>query len=331
MARILDQLVGHRSALAPLLKAAAEGRLASTLLFAGPPGIGKKKAALALAQALVCDRGSAGGGLEPCGECSSCQRLEHGRSEALLVISPDGAQIKIDQAREALRFLFLRQMGRARVVIVDQAHLLNPQAGNALLKALEEPPEGTHFILITPLAAAVLGTLRSRSQFVRFKPLSEGELKRVLGPDVDEWVVAASQGSVETARRLEENQEEYAALEGTVVAYMQGAATGFPTQAISQLKDLTKDRAAQGFVLNLIQGVLVSALRRQAGVESKSWAGSEAGFRDMIEGMSRFEPACLQTLADLSIELEQDLARNVDRALVFENFAIQWRLAAQKR
>lgn len=321
MARLLDQLVGHRDTLQPLFDAKKSGRLASTLLFAGPSGVGKRLAARALSQALICERSDG----EACGECGSCLRVEKDQSESLLTIAPEGAQIKIEQARDVLQFLSLQKMGKGRVVLIDQAHLLNPQAGNALLKSLEEPPEGTHFILITALPASVLSTIRSRSQFVRFRPLADQELSQILGPEADAWLVAAAHGSVEAARRLQESREEFLELENTMSNYLLEAAQSLPVQTISRLKDLTKDRAAQAFVASLLQGVLRDSMRLQAGVGQQ---GSER-LVNLIEFAAGIEPFCLRTLADQSIEFEHDLARNVDRGLIFENFAIQWRLATQ--
>lgn len=323
MAQLIRELVGHRETLMPLLEANASGRMASTLLFAGPSGIGKKKAALVLAQAMVCERAQ----LDACGECGSCLRIERGQSESLRVISPEGSQIKIEQARDILHFLTLQKLGRSRAVIIDQAHLLNPQAGNALLKSLEEPPPGTHFILVTHLQASLLSTIRSRAQLVRFKPLSDQDVRRILGPDADDWVVESAQGSVETARRLEESQDDYIELERLASAYLEAAMRNLPVDEISRLKDVMKDRSAQAYVASLIQGVLRDALRLQAGVRPARSKGAP----DLTKSVADFDPASLRILADLSIEFEQDLGRNVDRGLVLENFAIQWRLASQVR
>lgn len=320
MAQVLSRLVGHRSTLQPLFEAKQGERLASTLLFSGVSGIGKRLAAQALAQALVCERGELAG----CGECGACVRVDKGQSESVLVVQPEGAGIKIDQARDILQFISLQKIGRARVVILDQAHLLNPQAGNALLKSLEEPPAGTHFILITSHAAALLSTIRSRSQLVRFKPLSDDEMRQVLGPEADPWVIQSAHGSVESARKLEENRDEYLKLETLVFTYMNSAPAGLPVQEISQLRDILKDKNAQAFVAGVIQGVLRDALRVQSGVAPADARRSGA----VVGATANFHPRAVQLLADLSIEMEQDFQRNVDRGLILENFAVQWRAAS---
>jgi DNA polymerase-3 subunit delta' len=320
MARILSQLVGHESAVNSIIEAIEQGKLAQTLLFAGASGVGKKMAALAVAQILVCERRGSGRA-EACGECGACVRLEKGQSESLLLVEPDGLSIKAEQAHGILQFLTLRKLGRARVVIIDQAHLLNPQAGNALLKSLEEPPEGTYFILITSNPAAVLSTIRSRSQLVRFRPLRDEELRRILGAEIDDWALSAAHGSVEVAKRIAESRAEYKELEGAVENFLRSAATGLALNEVSRLKEMIKDKPSQVFVAGLIQCVVRDALRAQAGLSVTSPQAMAA----LAAELSRGDSEGVKALADLSLEFEQDFMRNVDRGLVLENFAIRWR------
>jgi DNA polymerase-3 subunit delta' len=325
MARILSRLVGHSETLTPLLNAVAQGKIAATLLFAGPAGVGKRLAAMGLAQVLVCERRSPEDS-QACGECGSCLRLEKGQSESLLVVEPEGAGIKAEQARDILQFITLQKLGRARVVIIDQAHLLNPQAGNALLKSLEEPPSGTYFILITSLAAAVLSTIRSRSQLVRFRPLTVSELGQVLGPEADPWVLEGAHGSLEIARRMEESRDEFLQLEVAATNFLLAAGHGLPLVEISKLKDLIKDKPSQAFLTTFVQSVVRDALRLQAGLppaDSRRTAKA-------AQTLSGFAPEAVRALADFSLELEQDFARNVDRTLAMENFAIRLREGAHE-
>lgn len=201
MARLRDRLIAHGEIVDQLLPTLQGEGMAVTFLFAGPSGIGKSLAAKALAQALLCERRSDG-----CGHCGSCLRLEQGQHESFLHVKPDGTQIKIDQAREIVEFLQLSKIGRARVILVENAQALNVQAANSLLKVFEEPPEGTFIFLLAPSPSAMLPTLRSRSRTVLFRPLSDAELKRVqTAPD---WVVKASRGSVERMKDLMNPEEQ---------------------------------------------------------------------------------------------------------------------------
>ena len=329
MASLNDQLIGHQKTMHSLYDALKNQRLASTLLFSGPSGCGKKLAARALAQALVCEKLAVPG----CGECGPCKRVDINQSESLCTVIPDGVAIKTEQAHTILSFLNLRQLGRARVVIIDQAHLLNQQAGNALLKSLEEPPDGTYFLLITSMASSVLSTIRSRAQLVRFKPLTHHELAQVLGQtfgvDADPWIVEAAQGSMERALQLGEKREEFEKVESVVNQFMRVAPHNLPSAEIMQMRELTKDKSMQVFVANHFQRVLLDGLRLQAGLEPSLTSKTSENLVSIVNEIAQFEAKALQNLADLSIEIEQDMMRNVDRGLVFENFAIQWKVAAR--
>lgn len=316
MAQILARVCGHGATVRRLIEAREKQRLASTLLFAGPSGVGKKLSALALTQALVCENPVASGA---CGLCGACLRIESGQSESLMVVEPDGANIKIEQAREILKFISLRKLGRARVVIIDQAHLLNLQAANALLKSLEEPPPDTFFILLAPVASAVLITIRSRTQMVRFRPLTAQELKSVLGPTVDDWVLTSACGSLEIAARLLDHREEFAELEVAVSAYLRVAFMAFPTVEVTQLKDLLKDRSGQSFAMGLLQRSLNQAMKRKLGVKVQQ---SPAAWEEIEQQFSALDIRELGQVAERALAMEQDLGRNIDRSLLLENFAL---------
>lgn len=88
-------------------------------------------------------------------------------AHGVLQVEPDGTQIKIEQSRQILSFLSLTSISAARVVIVEEAQLFNPQAANALLKMVEEPPKNTFFLMLTPSITLLLPTLRSRLQLFR--------------------------------------------------------------------------------------------------------------------------------------------------------------------
>ena len=162
MGRILDSLPSHHKTLQPLLEAREQGRLAQTILFVGAPGSDKTPIALGLLQTLVCERDSLG-----CGVCGACLRVERRQSESLMLVSPEKNVIRIEKSREIIEWLSWREWSRARAVLIEDAHLLNPASANALLKVLEDPPEKTYFFLTTVGSRSVLPTIRSRSQLVR--------------------------------------------------------------------------------------------------------------------------------------------------------------------
>lgn len=97
-------------------------------------------------------------------------RLTENSSIGTLMIEPDGSGIKLEAAQRINEFLSLSRLTKARVIIVVDAHTLNAQATNAILKIVEEPPPGTHFLFLTPETSQLLPTLRSRVQVIRLKP-----------------------------------------------------------------------------------------------------------------------------------------------------------------
>ena len=187
------------------------GRLASSFLFVGPGGIGKRSFALKLAQALLC-QGSPEAALDPCGECPACVQVVARTHPDLDVISKpkDKSFIPLElfigdkehRRREGLcHSIGLKPfMGGRKIAIIDDADYLNPEGANCLLKTLEEPPPRSVLILIGTSPARQLPTIRSRCQLVRFRPLSTALVAELL-------VAQQAVETTEEARRLAEYSE----------------------------------------------------------------------------------------------------------------------------
>jgi DNA polymerase-3 subunit delta' len=200
-------ITGHQPLLALLARATARESLPPSLIFSGPDGVGKRKAAVALAQALNCERPIAWpdpSGASGCGECTVCRRIARGVHADVLFVEPgDAGSIGVDQVREAIdRAAYRPFEGRKRVVIVDEADALVGPAQNALLKTLEEPPAASVFVLVTSRPDLLLATVRSRCQQLRFGPLAPAEVADVLMREHDmpsadaHAAAAASDGSI---------------------------------------------------------------------------------------------------------------------------------------
>jgi len=172
-------VLGHSRLIDLLKRSVAGGTLPPSLLFAGPSGVGKRKAAVALAQALNCLAPRDG---DACGECAACTRIARRVHPDVLLIEPaDTGLIRIDPVRNAIERAGYRPFeGKRRVVIVDEADALLPQAQNALLKTLEEPPASSAFVLVTSRPDMLLPTVRSRCPLLRFAPLAATDVAAVL-------------------------------------------------------------------------------------------------------------------------------------------------------
>ena len=175
-------ITGHRHLLDLIARAVTRGTLPPSVIFAGPEGVGKRLTAVALAQLMNCAAPDTVRGPDGCGTCPSCKRIARGVHADVLLIEPgETGAIKIDQVRDAIERAAYRPFeGRRRVVIVDDADTVSPEAQNALLKTLEEPPAASTFVLVTSRPDMLLPTVRSRCQQLRFGRLSPADVASVL-------------------------------------------------------------------------------------------------------------------------------------------------------
>jgi DNA polymerase-3 subunit delta' len=187
-------LVGHRRLVTLLTRALAHGTLPPAMLLSGPAGVGKRRVAVALAQAINCleprradpeSGGSPGPEYDACGLCASCKRIARGVHPDVIVLEPDDTGwIKIEPVRDVIDRAGYRPFeARRRVVIIDEADALRTEAQNALLKTLEEPPSASVFLLVSSMPDALLPTVVSRCPRLRFGPLSVGEIVGALVRD----------------------------------------------------------------------------------------------------------------------------------------------------
>ena len=188
-----SRFVGNARILERLEDKLKARRLPHAMIFSGPEGIGKRTCALRIARMLNCEQG----GGASCGRCRQCRKVESGSHPDVFTIqvAADASRIKIEQVRNLLSMLNMEPMeGAAKLFLIDPAERMSPGASTALLKALEEPPPRTYFILITQNVHDLLVTIRSRSQIYHFSPLTLDEIRRC-GIE-DELVVRWSQGSI---------------------------------------------------------------------------------------------------------------------------------------
>ncbi len=170
------QTIGHEWAVGLLQRAVANQRVGHTYLFAGPEGVGKTHLALRLAAMLNCT-----GAPRPCGACSSCTKTANGTHPDVSVVRPSGNTIKISQMREVQHALSLSPFeGRWRVIIVTEFDKATPEAANALLKTLEEPPSRAILLLTATDASLLLPTVVSRCQAISLRAVSTSTIEQAL-------------------------------------------------------------------------------------------------------------------------------------------------------
>ena len=311
MARLLAQVLGHQEIIEKILQSFEAGKPGQTFLFVGPAGIGKKQVALGLAQALLCTESR-----RACGKCNTCLRMEHGNHEGIKVVEPAGANIKMEQAREVIEYLNLRSLSGNRVIIIDQAQTLNPQAANSLLKTLEEPPEGTFFFLIAPSVAGLMATIRSRSRIVQFKPLTAQQLgEKVQAPA---WALKAAGGSFEKLAQLQEGPEQELRRKAVDVLKIFLEDQDFLMNEIWRQE--MKDRGNAQSILSYWVSFIRDALFLQEDAKNQIMNMDQAALLKILAEKSR---ESLLSLVQKSMGAEQAILANRDVQLVMEQLWIQ--------
>jgi len=171
-----NDIIGQELAKDILRKDIGKERVSSSYLFVGPKGVGKKLTAISLAKALNCFKG----GVDSCDECANCRLIDKGNFPDCITVSPDEkGSIKIEMIREIKQTVSLRTMGR-RVIIIEDADTMTEEAQNAFLKTLEEPPLDTTIILTSSKPKHLFQTIISRCKLVKFRRLSNSEVKKLL-------------------------------------------------------------------------------------------------------------------------------------------------------
>ena len=334
-AQLRSKIIGHHENLHLLERAVKSKRLASALAFAGPSGIGRQKIAFSLAQNILCEKPHLQSPISlnmACGSCGPCRRTlaayasnENQRiTEGLFFLEPEKNIINVEQVRQLQDFLSLALLGRARVLIINDAHKMNAAAANSFLKILEEPPPETHFILLIPNPRALLPTVRSRLQILRFLPLTVKELKlSTLARESQAWMLNSAQGSFSRLLELqdwENNEARESSLKFLNLLY-----SNEPWLLVREdWKLLWKDKkSAQEILLNsqsLIRDALFVA---EAGSEASRKLLLNEDQMSLVESLASLGAKFLITCFSLVFEAEIAIRAQRDPLLVLESLYLK--------
>jgi DNA polymerase-3 subunit delta' len=300
----LSHVRGHDRLKPVLARALERDRMPPSLLLAGPEGVGKKTLALALAQAVLCERAPRA---EACGECRTCRKVEAGiasldalrqradrrpdedvwrnfRVHPDLVLAEGWSltktgrprsepEIRADQVRELIGEIVGTPFeARRRVFVIDDAHTMNETAQNVLLKSLEEPPPRSHVVLVSSSPDRLAQTIRSRCQTLRFGPLPRATVAAVLqeqqglGEDEARLRAALAGGSVGMALAFE--SDAYRQMRDTLVSLL---------ESLDGIDTLGRMRAAQELEQSDSPAALLTTLRSLLRDVAAARAGAAPG------------------------------------------------------
>jgi len=330
---------GHDDVVERFRTMLSRGRLAHTFLFVGPAGVGKRSFAARLAAALLCQQRPPEA-LDPCGVCPSCQQVAAGTHPDLLQVAKPvdksfiplelfiGPKEKRMQQGLCHDISLKPFMGGRRVAIIDDADFLNEEGANSLLKTLEEPPARSVLILIGTSPDRQLPTIRSRSQMVRFRPLS--------APLVAELLVSRN---LVSERALAERLAQYAGgsltqaaeladpelwkFRDTLLANLLGEridSVGFAKTLLAFVDEVGKEASARRARLRLVIGFAVEAYREL----SRALAGAAAADARVSAEVARaaasgvFDRVDVVALVDRCLEALAHIDRNANQSALVD-------------
>lgn len=266
---VYADLAGQDAAVAQLRRAATEDRPTHAWLFTGPPGSGRSTAARAFAAALQCEQpGPANRG---CGACHACRTVLGGTHPDVTVLATEAVSYRIEDVRALVEAAQATPAtGRWRIFLMEDADRMTERATNVLLKAIEEPPPRTIWMLCSPSPADVLPTIRSRCRLVTLRIPAPEDVAALLhrrdGLDEATALMTAriSQSHVGMARRLARDPEALARREDVLSLPLQATAVSDAMAMAARLAEVSHAEAESSAAARDAEEL--ATLRRQLGV-----------------------------------------------------------------
>lgn len=319
----LAAVLGQDRVVDAIRRSITADRVAHAYLFEGPAGCGRRTTALAMIQALFCSQPVDG---DACGQCRSCRKLESGNHADLHILEPlpDKRDISIEQVRELQQVLSLRPYeANRKACLIHPAERMTIGAANALLKTLEEPPGHAVMILLATQADLLLSTVRSRCQHLRFSPLDDSIVARLLERQGMETGLAATlaplaQGSMERARDID--GEEDARQRREILAMLADADPG----RIASIFDTSEAVAGNREETTGLFDLLISLIRDMLLLRT---TGAEGIINlPLLNGLAaeaaRFPSSAIMEALQLALETRRAVQGNVNAKLALDRFLL---------
>ena len=266
-----EEIFGNEPAKNSLIHAIREDRVSNAYVFEGITGVGKKLAAHTFARGLVCENKQ---GEAPCDACPACRKAKSYNHPDIVYVTrtEDKASIGVDDVREQiLKEVYLKPyLSSRRVFIIGEGDALSPEAQNALLKVLEEPPAFVTFVICVTKQEKLLDTVLSRSCVVTFFPLSFQEVSAYLeqkyGANEKTALFARlSQGSIGAAETMLSDQSAEQLYEDSIRAILRLQNNALSVRETADFLITEKERAAQ--IADFFQTFLRDCVLLKSGME----------------------------------------------------------------
>lgn len=326
MKQYFPSVYGNTATKERLASELSRDSLSHAYIISGSPGSGKFHLATTLASAMLCDEKESADTPLPCGRCHACDRISRGIHPDVIVIEREGRRtLGVDSVRRIKRELYVApDEAEHKLYIIKDAETMTPEAQNALLISLEEPPPFVTFILLTTDHTALLETIRSRAELIRTEPLSSDEMKNFLASSVprknltDEYIaklVADSGGIPGRALELLGGDTGKAQLRTSAEELFRISLAGSPVEKASLAASVTRSRDELLAIVLECKLALrdVIARKKRAGVEPLFFTSDE----DVRKYMAR-SITSLYTFYALLERSENELRRNASPTLIAE-------------
>lgn len=321
-------IYGHLRQVGMLQKELALLRSGHSYIFSGIAAIGKKKLALAFAQALNC--AFVPPQADACQTCPSCRKMLHSNHPDIHLLETQEQFIRIDAIRNIQDQMTFKPLeGRKRIFIIDNADKMNEQAANALLKTLEEPSANNIIILVTARPYWLPQTILSRCRHVRFNPLSADVVARCLieqkqiEPSRAGVLASLSGGSIGQA--LDQNSEEMIAFRRELSRLIAAADCGNPLGLPALASFLGQDKKEIAQALNILNCFFRDALvYKETGLTSLLQNADYLSIISLLAARLTGEQI-LQNIA-LIERSQQTIEMNVNKSLTLEAMAFKLHL-----
>ena len=327
---MFNQIIGHNKNIELLQNILRANKVSNAYLFAGPPNIGKEFVAVNFAKALNCLEGSVRHFpyADACDRCISCRKIDDSNHPDVRIIRPEGAWMKIDQIRQLQRQISRRPMeGRYKVYILTDVERMNLPAANSFFKTLEEPPGASVLILLTSNYSALLLTIRSRCQLVRFFPIPPTVLQNQLIEKLQltetkaKQITLLSGGKVGKALKLAKEENINPALERS-----EGTETTIPNilkrpQLIEIFKiteNLNNQPESLDILLTWFRDILL--VKQGCNAEMLTYPDKFNELAQLASGYSRIQ---IQDAIKTIMETKNLLQRNINSTLALEVMALK--------